>query len=298
MHGTSLLLWLCLRLHTAAVQARSHGNELDAAVSLVLEYASNPRPLDPALPARAGLTDDKEQVPAEELLGRRLQLQAQVQLLPSLQVRVSVCVELREHMAATSCLHTGRCEPICKWVFCSVLDCFVVFCSSSGTARQRPAAGAGAGAAMLSGGSVECARVTWAAESGEAMSCRRRSRGCTVRSLNSTGWQEAAPPEGHERSPAGGCRRRGGADGCPCCRCSQFAESSATSEVELQGPVQDQSARCTALCWKQREMQLHKPGRQSPILHLAASRPLSQEGPLASACTHATVQLLDAALPA
>ena len=71
----------------AAVQARSHGSELDAAASLVLEYASNPRPLDPALPARAGLAVDREQVPAEELLGRRLQLQAQVQLLPSLQVR-------------------------------------------------------------------------------------------------------------------------------------------------------------------------------------------------------------------
>ncbi len=71
----------------AAVQARIHGSELDAAASLVLEYASNPRPLDPALPARAGLAVDGEQVPAEELLGRRLQLQAQVQLLPSLQVR-------------------------------------------------------------------------------------------------------------------------------------------------------------------------------------------------------------------
>ena len=104
-----VILWLCLRLHLAAVQARSHSNELDAAVSVVLEYASNPRPLDPALPARAGLTDDKEQVPAEELLGRRLQLQAQVQLLPSLQVRFGNGAKLRERMAAISCMHMIRC---------------------------------------------------------------------------------------------------------------------------------------------------------------------------------------------
>ena len=107
-----VILWLCLRLHLAAVQARSHGNELDAAVSVVLEYASNPRPLDPALPARARLTDDKEQVPAEELLGRRLQLQAQVQLLPSLQVcaqlagvKVPSCASVWQPSAA--CTQSG-----------------------------------------------------------------------------------------------------------------------------------------------------------------------------------------------
>ena len=166
MYGTSLLLWLCLRLHPAAVQARSHGNELDAAVSLVLEYASNPRPLDPALPARAGLTEDKEQVPAEELLGRRLQLQAQVQLLPSLQVRVSGCAGLRERRAAISCMHTSRCESVCKWVSGSVPDCSAVVNLSSGVARQQPAAGAGAGAAALSGGcgAVCQSRERWTLE--------------------------------------------------------------------------------------------------------------------------------------
>lgn len=93
------------------VQGRSQGSEVDAAVSVVLEYTSNPRPLDLTLPSSTpALADDLEQAPQQELLGRSLQLQANVQLLPSVQVGSQVeasgellyLLQWRRHSSITS----------------------------------------------------------------------------------------------------------------------------------------------------------------------------------------------------